>query len=149
MISATNGPAWRAAVARLTRSLDQHVAARSVTGTVGTHHVTVGSTAHVLDVALAGSSLDGAHAFAIISVRNCAPRTAPLNMEQLTARYRLTPQESRVLILLGERRSNREIAEALEVSPHTARHHTESVLLKLGIGSRRDVPRVLAGHVAD
>ena len=55
----------------------------------------------------------------------------------------LTRQEAHVARLLAERRSNREIAAALGISPHTARHHTERVLVKLGLHSRADVRALL------
>lgn len=55
------------------------------------------------------------------------------------ARFGLTPREEEVAALLAARRTNREIAEALDVSPHTARHHTEHVFDKLGVRSRREV----------
>lgn len=58
-------------------------------------------------------------------------------------RYRLTPQESTVAQMLCERLTNTEIAERLGIAEHTARHHTESVLSKLGVRSRRDVARIL------
>jgi DNA-binding CsgD family transcriptional regulator len=48
----------------------------------------------------------------------------------------LTPREMQVAMLLGEGRSNEEVASALDVSPHTARHHTQHVLAKLGVHSR-------------
>jgi DNA-binding CsgD family transcriptional regulator len=53
------------------------------------------------------------------------------------ARPRLTPREREVAALLTLRRTNGEIAVALGVSAHTARHHTESVLRKCGVSSRR------------
>lgn len=62
----------------------------------------------------------------------------------LASRFGLTAQESRVALLLAEHRSNREIAELLGVSVHTARHHTERVLSKLHIHSRYDVKRVIS-----
>jgi DNA-binding CsgD family transcriptional regulator len=40
---------------------------------------------------------------------------------------------------LAQRKTNPEIAHALCISPHRARHHTEAVLSKLGISSRREV----------
>ena len=53
--------------------------------------------------------------------------------------YRLTKKEQRVAILLARGRTNEEIARELFISSHTARHHTQAVLNKLGITSRRDV----------
>ncbi|HEY7636567.1 MAG TPA: helix-turn-helix transcriptional regulator [Gemmatimonadales bacterium] len=50
--------------------------------------------------------------------------------------YGLTPRETQVAMLLAEGRSNEDIASVLRVSPHTARHHTQHVLAKLGVHSR-------------
>ncbi len=57
----------------------------------------------------------------------------------------LTRQEVRVAKMLAERKRNREIAEALSISPNTARRHTENVFAKLGIHSRDEVSRILNG----
>jgi DNA-binding CsgD family transcriptional regulator len=51
----------------------------------------------------------------------------------------LTTREALVARLLSERQSNLEIATILGISPHTARHHTEQVLVKLGLHSRSGV----------
>ena len=50
----------------------------------------------------------------------------------------LTPRETEVLALLAEGRSNREIALALTISPHTAKFHVDRILLKLDASSRTD-----------
>jgi DNA-binding CsgD family transcriptional regulator/PAS domain-containing protein len=63
--------------------------------------------------------------------------------EALRGRFGLTPREAEVALLLAGRRSNREIAEQLSISPHTAHHHTESVFQKLGVHSRAEVGRRL------
>ena len=54
-------------------------------------------------------------------------------------RFGLTPRESEVALLLAQRRSNKEIARALRVTIHTAERHTEKVLGKLGLCTRKDV----------
>ena len=51
--------------------------------------------------------------------------------------------EAEVAFLLAERRTNAEIAEALFISPHTARYHTEAVMGKLGVGRRRAVAALI------
>jgi DNA-binding CsgD family transcriptional regulator len=61
----------------------------------------------------------------------------------LSARFGLTAREADVAVLLAERRSNAEVAKALGISAHTARHHTGRVLLKLGARKRQDVERIL------
>jgi len=63
--------------------------------------------------------------------------------EQLREVYQLTRREVEVTRLLLQRRSNAEVAQALTISEHTARHHTESILLKLGVRSRKDVETVI------
>lgn len=57
---------------------------------------------------------------------------------------RLTPRQAEVARLLAERKSNKEIARSLEVSQKTAWRHTEDVLAKLGLSSRRHVAAVIA-----
>ena len=61
--------------------------------------------------------------------------------------FRLTNREIQVARLLANRHSNKEIAELLEVTVYTAGRHTERVLKKLGIASRRDVRDKLKGEV--
>ena len=48
----------------------------------------------------------------------------------------LTPRERQILALLGECRSNREIANILVISERTARTHVSNVLSKLNLTSR-------------
>lgn len=55
----------------------------------------------------------------------------------------LSGREREVASLLAARRSNREIGELLGISSHTAKRHTENVLRKLGLQSRRAVERVV------
>jgi DNA-binding CsgD family transcriptional regulator len=73
----------------------------------------------------------------LVSVARIAPTSA--SAVALRSRYGLTAREAQVMELLCRRRSNAEIARALCISAHTARHHTESVLLKLGLQSRTQV----------
>lgn len=78
---------------------------------------------------------------AVVFVERCA--AGPIEENELRQAFGLTPAEARVAWLLASRNSNREIAEALRVTQHTARRHTERVLLKLGVHRRTDVQRVL------
>ncbi|MEO7474594.1 MAG: LuxR C-terminal-related transcriptional regulator [Gemmatimonadales bacterium] len=61
----------------------------------------------------------------------------------LQASYGLTPREVEVSLLLAEGCSNVTVAERLGISPHTARHHTQRVLAKLGVHSRSAAGAVL------
>ena len=63
-------------------------------------------------------------------------RTVPPPGEEPTEP--LTPREEEVLELLAEGRSNKEIAMALEISPHTAKFHVDRILLKLDASGRTD-----------
>lgn len=85
------------------------------------------------------------HQAVAVSVEQLSPEpglgtdATSLSEGDLYDAYGLTPQEARVALLLSDRKRNAEIADALCVSPHTARHHTERVLEKLDIHSRDDV----------
>jgi DNA-binding CsgD family transcriptional regulator len=59
--------------------------------------------------------------------------------KELHTRFGLTKRQASVALLLAEGRSNEEIARALSISSHTARHHTEQVLAKLNAKSRAEV----------
>jgi DNA-binding CsgD family transcriptional regulator len=63
--------------------------------------------------------------------------------DSIRARYGLTLRELQVASLLMHRLSNAEIARMLGISPHTARHHTESVLAKFGVRSREALRRAI------
>lgn len=65
----------------------------------------------------------------------------------VAAKHGLTNQEGRVAVLVAARQTNVEIAWALRISPHTARHHVQRVLRKLRVSGRRDVLQALtASH---
>jgi len=63
--------------------------------------------------------------------------------EAVILRHHLTRSELKVARLLAEGRSNKGIAMDLGISAHTARHHTQRVLQKLGARSRAEVGRRL------
>jgi DNA-binding CsgD family transcriptional regulator/tetratricopeptide (TPR) repeat protein len=56
--------------------------------------------------------------------------------------YALTARELEVLALLGEVRSNRDIAEALFLSPRTVEKHVERLLAKTGTADRAQLARL-------
>lgn len=79
---------------------------------------------------------------AVVTLERLTPQLPPA--ESLVDRFGLTTGEARVALLLTQGYSNSGVARKMEISPHTARHHTESVLLKLDVHSRAEVgPKVL------
>jgi DNA-binding NarL/FixJ family response regulator len=56
-----------------------------------------------------------------------------------TSGERLTPREQRVAALVAGGWTNREIAQALHISPGTAGRHLANIFLKLGFHSRAQV----------
>ena len=84
----------------------------------------------------------------LLAQREAAARATgngPSRAATLQSSYGLTPREIQVAILLAEGRSNMAIAAALRISPHTARHHTQRVLAKLGVHSRAAAGALLRG----
>jgi DNA-binding CsgD family transcriptional regulator/PAS domain-containing protein len=63
--------------------------------------------------------------------------------DSIRARFGLTVRELQVASLLMHRLTNAEIARMLSISPHTARHHTENVLAKVGVRSREALRRAV------
>mgnify|MGYP002780665409 CR=1 FL=1 len=61
------------------------------------------------------------------------------------ARFGLSQKEAEVAVHLARGESNDAIARALFISPHTARHHVEKILLKLGASSRAAAAARIAG----
>lgn len=55
----------------------------------------------------------------------------------------LTPREREVASLIATGRATKEIAAALCISTHTARHHTERVFTKLGVQTRAAVAAIV------
>jgi DNA-binding CsgD family transcriptional regulator len=83
----------------------------------------------------------GDHAPIMVTV--VQPNAEWPSTDVLREKFALTQREAQVALLLATRRSNTEIADLLSVSPHTARHHTESVLTKIGVHTRLDVAKAL------
>jgi DNA-binding NarL/FixJ family response regulator len=62
--------------------------------------------------------------------------TAPAPERQLPALQQLSPRELEVLRLIAQGMENAEIAQALNISPRTAKNHVSNILSKLGLPSR-------------
>jgi DNA-binding CsgD family transcriptional regulator len=61
------------------------------------------------------------------------------DIRTLSGLYGLTPRQAEVAQLLAVGASNAEVADRLGISPHTARHHAQKVLEKVGTHSRKAV----------
>ncbi len=77
----------------------------------------------------------------LLVVEPCAQRLPdPISLRR---RFGLSRREAEVALLLAQGGRNTQVAARLGISPHTARHHTEMVLAKLGIRSRAEVAAAL------
>ena len=72
----------------------------------------------------------------LATIERLTPETP--TAEALQERWELTPQQSRVALLLAQGESNRAIAGAMGLEPTTTRHYTEKVFRKLGVHSRAE-----------
>lgn len=98
--------------------------------------------AYQLSAIFYGGPSAGSQRLILVTIERCTP--APRSDESLREEFGLTPAESRVARLIGEGRSNADIAQHLFISPHTARRHTERVMIKLKVRSRAEVgPKLL------
>ena len=75
-----------------------------------------------------------------------APGAAPSVVEATTER--LTPRELQVLARIGAGDSNKLIARAFDLSPHTVKRHVANILDKLGVGSRSQAAQWYRAHFA-
>ena len=78
----------------------------------------------------------------VVVIESLGPPPFPTAL--LRDRYNLTNREIEVARLLAAGETNLEVAAALGVSAPTARHHTESVMLKLGVNTRGKIAAILA-----
>ena len=87
-----------------------------------------------------GSSVLADHTRSELYATGARPRT-----DAVSGVDALTASERRVAALAAEGSSNRDIAQALYVTPKTVEVHLSNTYRKLGIRSRRDLPGVLVG----
>jgi excisionase family DNA binding protein len=60
--------------------------------------------------------------------------------------YGLSPREREILVLLARRCTDKEIAEALFISPRTVMTHVTRIIAKLGVANRREAATVATHH---
>lgn len=64
------------------------------------------------------------------------PRTVPQRQNNFRRERRLTAREAEVLFWLSRGKTNRDIAEILEIKPATVGKHLEHIYPKLGVENR-------------
>ncbi|MCO8275795.1 helix-turn-helix transcriptional regulator [Actinoplanes sp. TRM 88003] len=72
-------------------------------------------------------------------LRAAGERIGPVDPAPLTA------QQERIAGLVAEGATNREVAQQLHLSPRTIDHHLRNVFARLGVRSRTELARLLAG----
>lgn len=83
----------------------------------------------------------------ILSPRVTDELLSRLRSEQETERLdQLTPQERRILELIGEGMTNREIGDRLGIAERTVRNHVTQILHKLGLKRRTQAALFVAGR---
>ncbi len=64
----------------------------------------------------------------------------------LGERFGMTPRENEVLLLIGRRFADKEITEALSISPRTVARHITGIFTKMNVHSRREAAALLGAH---
>ena len=100
------------------------------------HQVPLQGEKYQLKGSFIGLDLFGQGPTTLITLERPAPD--PLSDEALQERFALSKKEVGVLCLMLEGKSNEEIAAALFLSPHTVRHHGESIFHKLAVKTRTE-----------
>jgi DNA-binding CsgD family transcriptional regulator len=70
-------------------------------------------------------------------------------IDYLKDRFRLSERQAQITLLLALRRTNKEIAAELGFTIYTAERHTEKILEKLGVNSRRLVVNAIQAGVTN
>jgi DNA-binding NarL/FixJ family response regulator len=73
---------------------------------------------------------------AVASGRRWIPRDVALRLKSRSAFEPLTPRESEVLRQMAKGLTNKELAEVLKITEHTAKDHIKSILAKLRVPDR-------------
>ena len=95
----------------------------------------------ILPAELDGNQLSAAIRAIALGLVVLYPSEGPWVRESTADAYgveSLTPRETEVMQMLGQGRSNKEIAELLKISEHTAKFHVASVLGKLRAATRAE-----------
>lgn len=102
---------------------------------VGARMIEIGGRRFLMHATWLVPGTVGPHASVVVQLRDESPGLP--GVRALADRYRLTPRQAEVARLLAVGATNREISDRLGISIHTARHHAQSVLNKVGTHSRK------------
>lgn len=119
------------------RELNFDSMAASGLNTIAGRTVRTPAGRYVLHVARIGPGVSSYREAIAVTIRRDSERL--MTEADAIARFGFTKRQATVALLLAERKTSVEIANTLCISTHTARHHTEAVMDKLGVQDRRDV----------
>lgn len=125
------GDAQRGDLATGTRSLSKAVLASRESKPAEVEVSTQGGRYRLRAILLAEKINEVRTRAVLVTVEHAASKLPP--RECLMERFGMTRRESDVALRLAVGRNNAAVASELDISAHTARHHTESVLAKLGV----------------
>ncbi len=100
-------------------------------------------TAHNAFLAMGAEAFAGRTGIELLATGEAVRR------HNVQARDKLTPQEAQIARFAGDGQTNPEIGARLFLSPRTVEWHLHKVFTKLGISSRKDLPRALRGPDLD
>jgi DNA-binding CsgD family transcriptional regulator len=89
----------------------------------------------------------GIEAFAERARRELLATGETVRKRTVETRDELTPQERQIALLARDGLSNPEIGARLFISPRTVKYHLRKVFIKLDVGSRHELDRVLPDPV--
>ncbi|MDQ3525989.1 MAG: LuxR C-terminal-related transcriptional regulator [Chloroflexota bacterium] len=72
-------------------------------------------------------------------------RSVPTESSEIASEFGLTPREREVLALIARRFTDKEIADALFISPRTVARHVTGIFTKLDVHSRREAAAKVTG----
>ena len=110
-------------------------------GSTTTGQLITGRERFVVRLTFIDADLLGTEPSVLIAVERAADHE--LEVALLRDRFGFTKRQAEVALLIMARRSNLEIADHFRISRHTARHHVQAVLTKLGVKSRSKARQIL------
>ena len=79
----------------------------------------------------------------VVALERVRTSTDSAEIDELRDRFGLSPRQAEVATLLARRFTDKEIAQRLGISRHTARRHAELVMIRLRVHSRAEIGDLL------